>query len=51
MNTPPTSSQTPKLHDLIKEFHKQGAFAYKYAADFIAYRLGISRATVYNYLK
>lgn len=36
---------------LVQKLYKQGAFHYKYAADFIAYKLQISKATVYNYLK
>lgn len=36
--------------ELIIELHKTGAFEEKRAADYIARALGISRATVYNYL-
>lgn len=36
---------------LIEELSKQGVFFYKNAATYIAGRLHLSRATIYNYLK
>lgn len=35
---------------LVRELHKTGAFEEKRAADYIARVLGVSRASVYNYL-
>jgi predicted transcriptional regulator YheO len=35
---------------LVRELHKTGAFEEKRAADYIAHVLGVSRASVYNYL-
>lgn len=37
--------------ELIEQLHSQGAFNEKNAASYIARILGVSRATVYNYLK
>lgn len=37
-------------HQLIEHLRQQGAFAGKHAAHYIAQVIGISRATVYNYL-
>lgn len=36
---------------VVKEMHAQGAFHEKKAADYIASILGLSRASVFNYLK
>ncbi|MDA1079817.1 MAG: PAS domain-containing protein [bacterium] len=38
-------------HDLVDELSKHGVFFLKNAAQYIASKLGISRATIYNYLK
>lgn len=43
-----TKSEKKKL---VQELKQEGAFDYRYAAEFIAQKLEISRATVYNYLK
>jgi len=40
-----------KKQDLIKILHKEGAFKTKNAAVYIANILGLSRATIYNYLR
>jgi D-arginine utilization repressor len=37
--------------DLVEELSKHGVFFLKNAAPYIASKLGISRATIYNYLK
>ena len=37
--------------DLILKLYKEGAFQGKNAAEYIGHILGLSRATVYNYLK
>jgi predicted transcriptional regulator YheO len=36
---------------LVRQLHQDGAFEGKNAANYIGQILGISRATVYNYLK
>lgn len=40
-----------KKQKLIQELSKQGVFFYKNAASYVAGKLHISRATVYNYMK
>lgn len=40
-----------KKRDLIRALHQEGAFQAKNAAAYIADVLGISRATIYNYLR
>lgn len=42
---------TIKKQQLVKRLHKEGAFEAKNAATYIGDILGLSRATVYNYLR